>query len=362
MDAYNGPPNHPSGRGKKTRLATHTHGGGSARYVACDRAHLPPPIALSLPVLVEGILCCPYRLRSDIFIFQKNIFCMLSSLTVAEATPGLVWSQSIYVGVPVSYGPDRRLLTAAEMRLILNALRTQYSIGDAELDKAFKAMQDSRNIPSNVAVEFNSGHSTGIEYGLRLRLMEVTAFEPVSGYDGFSTPMEGFLEVQMSAGGTLSPPADRLATAAPVWGGAQRIAEATERGPAVLRGGIRDDHSRPVRATGAGAQYGLQRRIQVEARAGRQATASFTVRVIYGPPPGAGDITPVFILYGHPSHLREAEAQMVHHVKRLINQALCSYGIEAEDRVAIMEASFVHFETMVKVGPGGARGATGNLS
>jgi hypothetical protein len=53
---------------------------------------------------------------------------------------------------------------------------------------------------------------------------------------------------------------------------------------------------------------------------------------------------------------------MVHHVLRLVSQALCSYGVEEEDRVAILDASFVHFETMVKVGHGGARGATGNLS
>jgi hypothetical protein len=106
----------------------------------------------------------------------------------------------------------------------------------------------------------------------------------------------------------------------------------------------------------------MQRRIQAEAHGGGRAPGTITVRVSYGPPPEAEGIAPVLIMFGHPPHLREAETQMVHHVLRLVGQALCSYGVDEEDRVAILDASFVHFETMVKVGPGGARGATGNLS
>jgi hypothetical protein len=194
------PTTHPEGKKNRIFFATHTHGGGTARLVAWDRAHFPPSIALPLAILVEVILCCPYRLRSDIYqIFRKQDFDMLSSLTGEETTPALMWSQSIYVGVPVSYGADRRLLSAGEMRIILNALRTHYSIGAAELDQALKAWQDSRHVPGNIAVAFNSGHGTGIEYGLRLRLMEVTAFEAAFGFDEFSTPMEAFLVVQLSA-------------------------------------------------------------------------------------------------------------------------------------------------------------------
>jgi hypothetical protein len=42
---------------------------------------------------------------------------MLSSLTEEETTPGLVWSDCIYAGVPVSYGADSRnkLLTVTEI-------------------------------------------------------------------------------------------------------------------------------------------------------------------------------------------------------------------------------------------------------
>jgi hypothetical protein len=134
---------------------------------------------LLLAVSVEGILCCPYRLLSDIYqIFRKQDFDMLSSLTEEEITPGLVWSDCIYAGVPVSYGADRKLLTVREMGLILDALQARYCIGNAERARVLKAWIDSKHVPGNVAVANNSGHGTGIEYGLRISLVEVTAFEP----------------------------------------------------------------------------------------------------------------------------------------------------------------------------------------